>query len=59
MRAISVRVADEDIEVGEHHRDEDIQRAIHGAFDAADRRLEDHARRRRGEVKRHEAAPGD
>jgi len=36
---------------------EDPHRAIHLAFDAALRRLQAHARRRRGEVKRHEEPP--
>jgi cold shock CspA family protein len=37
--------------------DEDLYVAIRDAFDAARRRLEDHARRQRGDVKVHEAAP--
>jgi len=36
---------------------EDLHRAIHLAFEAALRRLQAHARRRRGEVKRHEEPP--
>lgn len=39
-----------------HEHDEDIQIALREAFDAARRRLEDHARVARGDVKRH--APG-
>ena len=53
---ISVRVPGGDIEVGLHHLDEDIHRALRGAFDAADRRLEDYVRRRRGQVKQHHSA---
>jgi ribosomal subunit interface protein len=51
---ISVRVPDEEVDVGAHHLDEDIHRAVRGAFDAADRQLEDYARRRRGQIKHHE-----
>ena len=53
---ITLRVPDEEIAVGQHHLDEDIHRALQGAFDAADRRLEDYVRRRRGQVKLHRAA---
>jgi ribosomal subunit interface protein len=53
---ISVRVPGEEIAVGSHHLDEDIHRAVHGAFDAADRQLEDYVRRRRGQVKQHRVA---
>ncbi|MDA8231339.1 MAG: HPF/RaiA family ribosome-associated protein [Magnetospirillum sp.] len=37
----------------EHHAHEDVQVAIHDAFDEARRRLEDHARRARADVKVH------
>ena len=37
------------------HAHEDIYVAIRDAFDAARRRLEDYVRRRRGQVKHHEA----
>lgn len=37
----------------EHHAHEDVYVAIRDAFDAARRRLEDHARRKRGVVKAH------
>lgn len=37
-----------------HHAHEDVYVAIRDSFDAAVRRLEDYARTRRGEVKRHE-----
>ncbi|MBM3487060.1 MAG: HPF/RaiA family ribosome-associated protein [Alphaproteobacteria bacterium] len=40
---------------GKDHAHEDVYVAIRDAFDALDRRLEDHARRKRGEVKTHEA----
>ncbi len=53
---ISVRVPGEEIAAGSHHLDQDIHRAVRGAFDAADRQLEDHVRRRRGQVKHHRAA---
>jgi ribosomal subunit interface protein len=53
---ISVRVPDDEIAVGSHHLDTDIHRAVGGAFDAADRQLEDFVRRRRGQVKHHRAA---
>ena len=41
----------------EHHAHEDVYVAIRDAFDAAERRLEDHARRQRGAVKSHEPPP--
>ena len=53
---ITVRVPDEEIDVGLHHIDEDIHRAVRGAFDSADRQLEDYVRRRRGQVKLHRSA---
>jgi len=37
-----------------HHAHEDIYVAIRDAFDAARRRVEDYARRRRGQVKQHD-----
>jgi ribosome-associated translation inhibitor RaiA len=40
-------------EPGAHHEHEDINVTIRDAFDAARRRLEDHARRSRGDVKSH------
>jgi len=39
-----------------HQHDEDLQVALRNAFRAARRKLEDHARTQRGDVKRH-AAP--
>jgi ribosomal subunit interface protein len=52
---VSVRVPDAEIVASTHHNDQDIQRAVHGAFDAVSRQLEDYARQRRGQVKQHEA----
>jgi ribosomal subunit interface protein len=52
---VSVRVTDEEIVAGDHHRNENIELALHGAFDALDRQLEDHVQRRRGHTKRHAA----
>jgi len=51
---ISVRVPGAEIAATTHHHDQDIGRAVHGAFDAVDRQLEDYARQRRRQVKRHE-----
>lgn len=42
---------------GVNHAHEDVYVAIRDAFDAMRRRIEDHARRRRGEVKQHESMP--
>jgi ribosomal subunit interface protein len=56
---ITVRVPDEEIVVGQRPLDEDIHRAVRGAFDAADRQLEDYVRRRRGQVKQHQPAVGE
>lgn len=44
-------------EPAEHHAHEDVYVAIRDAFDAAQRRLADHRRRQRGDVKLHEGAP--
>ncbi len=52
---VSVRVPDAEITAVTHHDDLDIHRAVHGAFDAVGRQLEDYARQRRGQVKQHEA----
>jgi len=38
----------------EHHAHEDVHVAVRDAFDAAERRLQDHLRRLRGVVKQHE-----
>lgn len=50
---VSVRVPDAEIVASNHHADQDIQRAVHGAFDAVGRQLEEYARERRGDVKQH------
>ena len=42
-------------EAPENHAHEDVYVAVRDAFNAAARQLEDHARKRRGEVKTHEA----
>lgn len=44
-------------ESSEDHAHEDVHVAVRDAFDAAQRRLEDHARRQRGAVKVHAARP--
>lgn len=44
-------------ESAQDHAHEDVYVAIRDAFDAVRRRLEDQARRRRGQVKRHEHQP--
>lgn len=41
------------------HSHEDVYLAVRDAFNAAERRLEDHARRMRGDVKTHPGAPRD
>jgi ribosomal subunit interface protein len=41
----------------EHHAHEDVYVALRDAFDAVERRLEDRARRIRGDVKSHEPQP--
>jgi len=58
---VDLKVPDTEIVVsrdpGEHHAHEDVYVAIRDAFDAVARRLEDHARRQRGDVKSHEVPP--
>ena len=44
-------------EPSKHAAHEDLYVAIRDAFNAAGRKLQDHARRRRGKVKAHEATP--
>ena len=44
-------------EPDEHHAHEDVFVAVRDAFDAVRRRLEDYARRRRGQVKPHAVPP--
>jgi len=57
--SIDLHVAGAQIVVNKEHRHdhahEDVNAAIRDAFDAAARQIEDHARRQRGEVKRHDA----
>jgi len=50
---LDLQLPDRQIVVGKQ-RDEDVYVAVQASFDAAVRQLEDYARRRRGEVKRHE-----
>lgn len=50
---VTVHVPGADVVAGDHHRATDPFVALHGAFDAIDRQLEDHARRGRGQVKQH------
>ncbi|MGD2128453.1 MAG: HPF/RaiA family ribosome-associated protein [Lysobacterales bacterium] len=54
---IDVTVPNEELVVtrdpGEDHAHEDVYVSIRDAFDAMRRRLEDYARQRRGQVKRH------
>ena len=54
---IDVRLPGEAIFAGQHHGNEDIELAVRGAFDAMARRLEDHVRQRRGQVKQHAPKP--
>jgi ribosomal subunit interface protein len=58
---VDLKVPDGEIvanrEPAEHHAHEDVYVAIRDAFDATRRQLEDYARRRRGVVKEHAAAP--
>ncbi|MFZ2650161.1 MAG: HPF/RaiA family ribosome-associated protein [Burkholderiaceae bacterium] len=67
---VDVRVPGEELFAGERQAHEEIAIALREAFDAMTRRLEDYARRRRGQVKQHApkqrapaaaggAAPGD
>jgi ribosome-associated translation inhibitor RaiA len=54
---IDVRLPGEELFAGQHHGSEDIELAVRGAFDAMARRLEDHVRQRRGQVKQHAPKP--
>ncbi|HEX9149378.1 MAG TPA: HPF/RaiA family ribosome-associated protein [Thermoanaerobaculia bacterium] len=56
---IRMTVPNEEIEVRLQPETDDVYVAIRGAFDAARRKLEDHERRRRAEVKAHPRASGD
>jgi ribosomal subunit interface protein len=53
---IDLKVPGGEIAVTKEH-DEDVQIALRDAFDAARRRLEDFARKQRGDVKRHAERP--
>lgn len=48
---------EESRKLSKYHAHEDIQLSIRDAFDAARRKLQDYARRRRGVVKLHEGSP--
>ncbi len=50
---VDVRVPGDEVFTGEHQADEEVAVAVHGAFDAMTRCLQDYARRRRGQVKSH------
>jgi len=52
---IDLKVPGSELAITREH-DEDPQVALRDAFDAARRRLEDYARRQRGDVKRHPQA---
>ena len=52
---VDLKVPGEEIAIT-HQHDEDLQIALREAFDAARRKLEDYARIRRGDVKRHSGA---
>lgn len=54
---VDVHLPGQEIVAGDHHADEEIARAVRGAFDAIGRRLEDHERRLRGQVKQHVQRP--
>ncbi|UCG97715.1 MAG: ribosome-associated translation inhibitor RaiA [Burkholderiales bacterium] len=51
---LDLKVPGEEIATTRRHEDEDVYVAIRDAFDAVRRRLEDYARRSRGDTKRHE-----
>jgi ribosomal subunit interface protein len=44
-------------EAGHDHAHEDLYVAVRDTFDALKRQIEEHVRRRRGDVKTHQAAP--
>jgi len=56
---IRLTVPNEEIDVRLQPESDDVYVAIREAFDAARRKLEDHERRRRGQVKAHPRAPGN
>lgn len=51
---VDLKVKGGEIASTRHHEHEDVHVAIRDAFDAIKRRLEDHARRQRGQTKPHE-----
>jgi hypothetical protein len=53
---IDVRLPGHELTVNRHH-DTDFHVAAREAFEAMTRRIEDHLRRRRGQVKHHEPPP--
>jgi ribosomal subunit interface protein len=60
---VDVTVPGEEIVINREHRfdhaHEDVYVALHHAFDAMRRRLDDHSRRMRGEVKVHRSTKGE
>ena len=56
---IRLSVPGEEITIERQPGTDDVYVAIREAFDAARRKLEDHERRRRAQVKAHPRAPGD
>lgn len=50
---VSVRVPGAELVASTHHHDQDIHRAMNGAFDAVDRQMEEYVRKLRGQVKQH------
>ena len=56
---IRLTVPGEEIAIETQPTEDDVYVSIRDAFDAARRKLEDHERRRRGEVKAHPRARGD
>lgn len=55
---IRLTVPNEEIDVNLQPKSDDVFVAIREAFDAARRKVEDHERRQRGQVKAHPRAPG-
>lgn len=54
---VEARVPGDTFVTGDHQGNTDIALAMHGAFDAMGRKLEDWVRIRRGQVKHHEPRP--
>lgn len=53
---IDARVPGDELFVGDHHKNEDVEIAVREAFEAMGRCLEDYVRKRRGQVKLHRSA---